>query len=241
MKATVKGKSLLSLPAKPVFESQICKGFRPVLKPHSQPLVKSKAESGVPRTRVKVLIASPTLQTEGGETCDLPSSSGVCPPPRSLKRFPLFLSKILVSIVSTRDMNLRSKSVQRPRTSMSCRHPSARRSRESLKADKYSWMSELGRSISNERKTLCPEVVRETLSHGYVRYMSPRARNKSPFKWEGEDLHTVDSGIYRKRRAYRSGGNGAARSRTVFHLLCDWETCVLGRLKTGRSLIKAKR
>ena len=138
------------------------KCFRSMLKEHTNALVKGT------KVRLKVLIASPVVQTEEDQRIGLSEDCSL-QPYHSLKRFPFLLSKLL-------PQHYRSRSVQRPNTTLATRHVSARRN----------WF---GRSSVG----VCPDIVKEALCHGYVKYSSPKARARSP----------VEAYLSRRRRVYR--------------------------------------
>jgi len=210
MTAEPKATSLFALHTRPVSQAKVGKCFRSMLKEHRNDLVKGKCGEAVARVRLKVLIVSPVVQTES-DSRDDQSDYGEEEVKRrsmqpstyhSLKRFPLILSKLLHPATSASFTHYRSHSVQRPGTALA-RHISARRPRNSVVSSEKeaSWINEFGRSLSNGGAGLCPDIVKETLSHGYVKYFSPKARAKSPARWEAaSDLHI---GLPRRRRTYR--------------------------------------
>ena len=206
MTSAPKATSLFSLHSKPVSQAKVGKCFRTMLKEHRNVLAKEKCGEAVSRVRLKVLIASPVIQTEANEQEELSEDEkreSIRPSKyQSLKRFPLILSKLLVP-TNCITQHRGSRSAQRPKTALAARHMSARRGRGSVvNADKeISWISEFGKSIWSGCAGMCPDIVKEVLSHGYVKHYSPKARSKSPVKWEASpDLHIS---LYRRRRTYR--------------------------------------
>lgn len=209
MASAPKATSLFPLHSKkPVSQAKVGKCFRSMLKEHRSVLVKEKCAEALSRVRLKVLIASPVIQTEANEQEDLSEDEkreSIQPSKyQSLKRFPLILSKLLVP-TSSSTQHHRSRSAQRPKTALGTRHVSARRGRGSVvSVDKeINWIREMGKPIWSGG--MCPDIVKEVLSHGYVKHYSPKARSKSPARWEASpDLHIS---LYRRKRTYRKSAS----------------------------------